>query len=267
MSCLWLALTAVLFAARNLGFRIKRTVSLVFAVLFPVSAWFAFERMTATGLVFMLSVFAVIWLADICAYFCGRLFGKRKMAPAISPGKTWAGAVGAVVFVFAFAIIAAETLPHDMIFTSVVLDKMGYVAGFAAVLLLVAVSIAGDLFESAVKRRRASRIRVIYSPGTAAFLTALIPRWPFFRRQRHFLRFLHSECKTRKLRERPAFGRFFLPQNGSGLKNDRKRNQSKPRPEAEVEFPGFVKKNHRNENGVDGLQVVGEVKCKGRDVL
>ena len=124
VSCLWLALTAVLFAARNLGFRIKRTVSLVFAVLFPVSAWFAFERMTATGLVFMLSVFAVIWLADICAYFCGRLFGKRKMAPAISPGKTWAGAVGAVVFVFAFAIIAAETLPHDMIFTSVGQDGL-----------------------------------------------------------------------------------------------------------------------------------------------
>ena len=169
VSCLWLALTAVLFAARNLGFRIKRTVSLVFAVLFPVSAWFAFERMTATGLVFMLSVFAVIWLADICAYFCGRLFGKRKMAPAISPGKTWAGAVGAVVFVFAFAIIAAETLPHDMIFTSVVLDKMGYAAGFAAVLLLVAVSIAGDLFESAVKRQAGVKDSSNLLPGHGGF--------------------------------------------------------------------------------------------------
>ena len=69
VSCLWLALTAVLFAARNLGFRIKRTVSLVFAVLFPVSAWFAFERMTATGLVFI-----------------SRLFGLRTSAPISAAG-------------------------------------------------------------------------------------------------------------------------------------------------------------------------------------
>lgn len=138
VSCLWLALTAVLFAARNLGFRIKRTVSLVFAVLFPVSAWFAFERMTAQRASYSCFQFSrYLACGHLRLFLRQALWQGARWRPQSARGRPGRGLPGAVVFVFAFAIIAAETIPHDMIFTSVVLDKMGYAAGFAAVLLLV----------------------------------------------------------------------------------------------------------------------------------
>ena len=165
----WIVLTAVLFARREQGFRMNKAVSAVLAWVFPIATWLGFMVTMTKGLVFMLSVFAVVWLADICAYFCGQAFGKTKMAPAISPGKTWAGAAGAVVFVFLFAAAAFELLPQDAIFTSLIFDRLGYVAGFATVFLLVAMSIAGDLFESAQKRQAGMKDSSHLLPGHGGF--------------------------------------------------------------------------------------------------
>ncbi|MEO5698243.1 MAG: phosphatidate cytidylyltransferase, partial [Burkholderiaceae bacterium] len=55
------------------------------------TAWLALAAAKATGINFILSVFCLVWAADIAAYFGGRAFGKRKLAPAISPGKSWEG--------------------------------------------------------------------------------------------------------------------------------------------------------------------------------
>ncbi len=156
----WVVLTGLLFAARNTGFRMNRMLSGVLAWVFPITTWLGFMVTMSRGLV---------WLADVSAYFCGRAFGKTKMAPAVSPGKTWAGAVGAVVFVFLFAAAAFEWLPRDLIFTSLVFERMGYVAGFAAVFLLVAMSIAGDLFESAQKRQAGVKDSSNLLPGHGGF--------------------------------------------------------------------------------------------------
>ena len=96
----------------------------------------------AVGLVAMLFVFAVVWGTDILAYFVGRAIGGPKLAPRISPGKTWSGAIGGTV-----AGVAAGTavaLAHFPITSP-------WIPGIA--LLLSIASQIGDLFESFIKRR------------------------------------------------------------------------------------------------------------------
>lgn len=94
------------------------------------------------GLTAILFLFATVWATDILAYFVGRAVGGPKLAPAISPGKTWSGAVGGAVGGLAAGLLAGKLagVPN--------LPLLGIVA-----LLLSVVSQIGDLFESWVKRR------------------------------------------------------------------------------------------------------------------
>jgi len=105
------------------------------------------------GFVYLLSVLAIVWLADIAAYFAGRRWGRRKLAPAISPGKTWAGAVGAVVAVLTLALLLAGLAPDVQLFSTLLLQKVALLAALAVLAGLVALSIVGDLFESLLKRQ------------------------------------------------------------------------------------------------------------------
>ncbi|APG84383.1 phosphatidate cytidylyltransferase [Sinorhizobium americanum] len=94
------------------------------------------------GLIAMLFVFAVVWGTDIFAYFVGRAVGGPKLAPAISPGKTWSGAIGGAVcgVLAGVAVFMAHFSLDDA--------RMP-----VAALLLSIASQIGDLFESFVKRR------------------------------------------------------------------------------------------------------------------
>ena len=94
------------------------------------------------GFVALIWLFALVWTADIAAYFAGRAFGGRKLWPAVSPNKTWSGAVGATVagpLAGAIVIAAAGLALRPM----------------HVVLMVVIVIVAqlGDLMESAIKRR------------------------------------------------------------------------------------------------------------------
>jgi len=95
-----------------------------------------------SGLSAILFLFAVVWATDIFAYFTGRAFGGPKLAPSISPGKTWSGAIGGTVAGVVAATLVALALGAPQ----------GALLGMAALLLSV-VSQIGDLFESWVKRR------------------------------------------------------------------------------------------------------------------
>lgn len=94
------------------------------------------------GLLAIVVLFAVVWATDIMAYFVGRTFKGPKLAPAISPGKTWSGAIGGAVFGVLAALLAARLagIPDPL--------QIGLLA-----LALSVVSQAGDLFESWIKRR------------------------------------------------------------------------------------------------------------------
>ena len=97
---------------------------------------------TAHGFAAMLFIFAVVWSTDILAYFVGRAIGGPKLAPPISPGKTWSGAIGGAI-----AAVIAGTLVHMAFFS---LNGL-WVPTIALVLSVF--SQAGDLFESFIKRR------------------------------------------------------------------------------------------------------------------
>ena len=109
--------------------------------------WAAMVALYAVSVWLLLAVMALVWVADIATYFSGRAFGKHKLAPSISPGKTWEGVAGAVVGVFIYGGIVlgfsplAGKLPLPIPVIALVLA------------LLTAVSVMGDLFESLLKRQ------------------------------------------------------------------------------------------------------------------
>lgn len=170
----WMGLLGVTFVARDRGFAVSDNTSYVLAALIVSATFFAMVWLVARGgWQLMLSVFMLVWLADVCAYFAGRLFGKHRMAPAISPKKTWEGAAGAFISVALASLAAWLWLPHSMVFSSILMERAGFVAGILVVLLLVAISISGDLFESALKRHAGIKDSGKLLPGHGGFYDRL----------------------------------------------------------------------------------------------
>lgn len=139
----WLLAVPVLFAT---GARPGNTWGALagWCVLLPFAA--AAADLRDLGPWLLISVMALVWIADIAAYFAGRAFGRRKLAPSISPGKTWAGAVGGVAAVALYAL--ANWHYGNPLLAGEPLWRVLVLAGG----LLATVSIIGDLFESAMKR-------------------------------------------------------------------------------------------------------------------
>jgi len=129
----------------------------------------------------VLLVIGLVSVADTAAYFAGRAWGRHKLAPAISPGKSWEGAAAGLAAGVAYAIICAVAF-HESAWA-------GYVGAAA---LLVVMSIFGDLFESAAKRQAAVKDSGSLLPGHGGVLdridsaTATLPLaaflWPFLER-------------------------------------------------------------------------------------
>jgi len=107
--------------------------------------------------------FLVLMGADTGAYYIGRAFGKRKLAPSISPGKTWEGAVGGLL-----AALAMAALSHFWFFRELPLK---YILPLAAVMTIV--GIFGDLAESALKRGAGAKDAANILPGHGGMLDRL----------------------------------------------------------------------------------------------
>lgn len=143
-----------------------------FAVLVPAGL-----AMLVLGPREVLLVLALVWIADSAAYFVGRAWGRRKLAPAISPAKTWEGAAGGLIGALAYAIICGFWI-----------EGIAWAPFLAAAALLVMASIVGDLFESAAKRQAGVKDSGSLLPGHGGVLdridsaTAVLPLaallWP-----------------------------------------------------------------------------------------
>jgi phosphatidate cytidylyltransferase len=147
-------------------------------VLWPL--WAALIVLREAGPWLPLACAALVWVADIAAYFAGRRFGRRKLAPAISPGKTWEGVAGAIVGVLAYGV-ALHALERARPGPLAPIFEAGIAPALVAMVALAALSVLGDLFESWMKRCAGRKDSSGLLPGHGGVLDrvdALTPTLP-----------------------------------------------------------------------------------------
>ncbi len=149
------------------------------------TAWLALAHAKSLGINFILSVFCLVWAADIAAYFGGRAFGKRKLAPAISPGKSWegvwSGMAGALVLAGLWLLADGAWLMDSASLYTLVAARFSLAGLALVVVFLAAMSVVGDLFESLVKRSAGAKDSSGLLPGHGGVLDrvdALLPAFP-----------------------------------------------------------------------------------------
>lgn len=154
----WLLVAIPWFAS---GWKVRNPALLAvtgWVVLFPF--WFALMDLHAMRPLLLLGLIAVVSVADIGAYFAGRAFGKHKLAPSVSPGKTWEGVAGGLLAVCAYGaawkvFVATVGVPFP---------------GFVLLLAMAALSVCGDLFESWLKRQAGVKDSGSFLPGHGGIL-------------------------------------------------------------------------------------------------
>lgn len=139
----------------------RRWAGIILALALPWALWLSLIQADGIGKGFLLSVLVLVWVADTAAYFAGRAFGKKKLAPRISPSKTWAGVFGAVLANCVLALVIGLNLTGSTLLGSEEPREnlFGFLSselGLGGLLLTVAgltmVSVVGDLYESMLKR-------------------------------------------------------------------------------------------------------------------
>jgi len=151
-------------------------------------AWLAMAQARTHSIQLLLSIFVVVWAADVFAYFFGRALGTkifpRKLAPAVSPGKSWEGAVGGLLGVFVVALIWMQLAqsyqwPGTSLFAQ--MWQHGPFLWALSLIFLTAMSVVGDLVESLVKRSAGVKDSSNLLPGHGGVLDrldALLPALP-----------------------------------------------------------------------------------------
>ncbi|MBC7617733.1 MAG: phosphatidate cytidylyltransferase [Candidatus Saccharibacteria bacterium] len=168
--------------------RVPQIVRVVIGVLALWLAWLAVVQARAAGINFLVSTMVLVWIADVFAYFSGRALGgrfiKAKLAPTISPGKTWEGVLGGMIGVLVTAgvwrLADASSGTDDLsVFSR--LGQYGLLFMFISVAFLAAMSVVGDLVESLFKRSAGFKDSSGLLPGHGGVLDrldALLPVLP-----------------------------------------------------------------------------------------
>ena len=168
--------------------QVARPVRLVLGLLALCLTWLAVVQARLLGINFLLSVLALVWMADIGAYFSGRALGgrftRRKLAVSISPGKSWEGVWGGMTGVILMACVwryadAANGASSPSFYSLLGGRGLGFMV--VAVVFMAAMSVVGDLIESLVKRSAGVKDSSALLPGHGGVLDrvdALLPTLP-----------------------------------------------------------------------------------------
>ncbi|MFZ3019369.1 MAG: phosphatidate cytidylyltransferase [Gallionella sp.] len=160
---LWLVIVPIWLMV---GWKVERPLAMAavgWAVLIPTGLAMMELRETTPAPWVLLFVMGLVWVADIAAYFAGRRFGKNKLAPDISPGKTWEGVAGAIFGVSVYVVLVWSFSPHFS--TREILPPLLLTAWW-----WVALAVIGDLFESAIKRQAGVKDSGALLPGHGGLL-------------------------------------------------------------------------------------------------
>ena len=153
-----------------------KTSSVITALLSITSGWFALGwiRIHVDGPWLILLLLLIVWAADTGAYFSGKQFGNKKLAPQISPGKTRAGLYGGLIAAPLVALLAVKLMPIEAI------DAIPLIL---LSLVTVLVSVGGDLMISLHKRSSGYKDSGALLPGHGGILDrldSLLAAAPFF---------------------------------------------------------------------------------------
>ena len=159
-SCVFWLCVVPIWLAR--GWRVRNplaTAAVGWITLVPT--WLSLARLQSDP-VQLLLLLGIVWLADSAAYGAGRAWGRRKLAPRVSPGKTWEGVAGAAAAVAVYYVVVSVALPAQ-----------SWAKGWTGMLVFAGVmvmSIVGDLFESMMKRQAGVKDSGSLLPGHGGVL-------------------------------------------------------------------------------------------------
>lgn len=143
----------------------------LFGIVFLASAWLSLVMIRSLlinldynfGAWMLLLMLVIIWGADVGAYFAGKALGKTKLAPVVSPNKTWEGAIGGLILAVIVGSVVASLLPLTL----------NWLQFIVFLVLMVALSVFGDLFESMLKRQAKIKDSSNILPGHGGLLDRL----------------------------------------------------------------------------------------------
>jgi phosphatidate cytidylyltransferase len=187
--CAWVMLGAwVLTRGVSAWTQYAQAPRLIAGLVALCLTWLAVAQARLIGVNFLLSILALVWAADIGAYFSGRALGGRfccsKLAVSISPGKSWEGVWGGMLAVLLMALLwryadASMGAVVPSFYTRLGTRGLGFLA--ISVIFMAAMSVVGDLFESLVKRSAGVKDSSALLPGHGGVLDrvdALLPTLP-----------------------------------------------------------------------------------------
>ncbi|MEO8400671.1 MAG: phosphatidate cytidylyltransferase [Gammaproteobacteria bacterium] len=157
-------LLVVLYPVLSLGWGRGKIIRGLMGFFVLIPCWLAvnyIRNVDGAGISMLLFLFIIIWGADSGAYFAGKWFGKHKLAPSVSPGKTWEGLFGALLTTVVITVLALwlTDSPSNL-----------WLGGIIVSIVTVLFSILGDLFESMLKRQEGLKDSGHLLPGHGGIL-------------------------------------------------------------------------------------------------